>query len=310
MEKKIWNKDLIENAFLLSEGTNINRVYLTKDKQVLKIISDTSLLDEEFVFGVQECIDNKSPLTLNASSFSEYMDLFSLQQEQKILYADHFKGISGINLPHTMYYDKSGKYVGCAQNYIAGFSLQDVSFLLDKKEQCEKLIELSHIIETINKEGICVPDISNLCNILLTHDKLDVVLIDYDDFQIKDFLTPIVTESLSLLCNPLFDHSKYYNKETWIYTSNIDKAGLLHNVYMILCNNMLLGTNYAEEYQRLLLKDKNTISFEDDYVEYMLDISEFRNTELEDATRLVFNQEKDNIYPEKGLKEYIKKLDL
>lgn len=314
MEKKLFQKEFIEGADVLSNN-GFAKTYRTKNNGIIKLFLDVKDLSEEYTLNIVNLmaslkVSEAAPsILLGAKNLEEYIDKYKELKEKKVLLADDFKQIEEINPPHTAYYDKSGKFIGFEQADVDGINLAKASVLLSKEQRCNLLIDLSKTVEKMNHEGILIPDINNFENLLVKFDDGGLKLIDYDDFQIKDLVTDGVSNSLLKIATCPAFVNKYYDKKSGLYNNNIDKAGLLNVTYSLLCNkNMVEGWyKYQDAVIQLSIMENGRVST-GSFMEEAISLSGFEGTQLEEATKLILNPGKDNIYPTEGLKEYQKKL--
>ena len=157
----------------------------------------------------------------------------------------------------------NGNFAGYTMEYIKGESYLDIAIapygnldLINKE-----YLEIEKIIKKFHKEGIIVPDLLNLTNIIVTEDGLR--FIDYDGMQIRDNKA----SSVSKILKKDIRHSstiKYCN-HLGLYTEELDKKSLLILYILITFNNLIndinMDNNRFEKIDKLL--EELNISQED-----------------------------------------------
>ena len=318
MERKIFKEDLLNGAILFSDLSNASytQTYLTKEGKILKVFPKAKDQNKNFMHNIevlmamQQYKESKPPILLGTTNFSDYILANKELMEKKILYSPNFKEIKGLWLPTDIYYDKSGEFMAFDQEYIKGSSLIEEFDYMDEVEICDRLIEITDIVKKANEAGIHITDLSNINNIMITSDN-QIVICDYDDMQIKDLLSNKISASLHPKNNPIFKTEKYYDPKTGLYNANLDKAALLNNFYSLITTASLFGNDLSRRYQETIVNSNMhffTSTFEKVYLEDMLEQASAKNTQIEEITKLCFDLNKDNVYPDDAIKEYKKTL--
>lgn len=157
----------------------------------------------------------------------------------------------------------NGNFAGYTMEYIKGESYLDIAIAPYRNLDLinKEYLEIEKIIKKFHKEGIIVPDLLNLTNIIVTEDGLR--FIDYDGMQIRDNKA----SSVSKILKKDIRHSstiKYCN-HLGLYTEELDKKSLLILYILITFNNLIndinMDNNRFEKIDKLL--EKLNISQED-----------------------------------------------
>lgn len=157
----------------------------------------------------------------------------------------------------------NGNFAGYTMDYIKGESYLDIAIAPYRNLDLinKEYLEIEKIIKKFHKEGIIVPDLLNLTNIIVTEDGLR--FIDYDGMQIRDNKA----SSVSKILKKDIRHSstiKYCN-HLGLYTEELDKKSLLILYILITFNNLIndinMDNNRFEKIDKLL--EKLNISQED-----------------------------------------------
>lgn len=157
----------------------------------------------------------------------------------------------------------NGNFAGYTMEYIKGKSYLDIAIAPYRNLDLinKEYLEIEKIIKKFHKEGIIVPDLLNLTNIIVTEDGLR--FIDYDGMQIRDNKA----SSVSKILKKDIRHSstiKYCN-HLGLYTEELDKKSLLILYILITFNNLIndinMDNNRFEKIDKLL--EELNISQED-----------------------------------------------
>lgn len=157
----------------------------------------------------------------------------------------------------------NGNFAGYTMEYIKGESYLDIAIAPYRNLDLinKEYLEIEKIIKKFHKEGIIVPDLLNLTNIIVTEEGLR--FIDYDGMQIRDNKA----SSVSKILKKDIRHSstiKYCN-HLGLYTEELDKKSLLILYILITFNNLIndinMDNNRFEKIDKLL--EEMNISQED-----------------------------------------------
>lgn len=157
----------------------------------------------------------------------------------------------------------NGNFAGYTMDYIKGESYLDIAITPYRNLDLinKEYLEIEKIIKKFHKEGIIVPDLLNLTNIIVTEEGLR--FIDYDGMQIRDNKA----SSVSKILKKDIRHSstiKYCN-HLGLYTEELDKKSLLILYILITFNNLIndinMDNNRFEKIDKLL--EEMNISQED-----------------------------------------------
>lgn len=237
----------------------ISKVFLLDEKEVLKVYNSSYLKG----INRRRALERK----IQASSTIKLKEL--VLPKKIILINGNFAG-------YTMEYIKGESYLDIA---IAPYRNLD---LINKE-----YLEIEKIIKKFHKEGIIVPDLLNLTNIIVTEDGLR--FIDYDGMQIRDNKA----SSVSKILKKDIRHSstiKYCN-HLGLYTEELDKKSLLILYILITFNNLIndinMDNNRFEKIDKLL--EELNISQEDKLKEIINKAynprSDIKNEYLEEAVK-------------------------
>ena len=135
----------------------------------------------------------------------------------------------------------NGNFAGYTMEYIKGESYLDIAIAPYRNLDLinKEYLEIEKIIKKFHKEGIIVPDLLNLTNIIVTEEGLR--FIDYDGIQIRDNKA----SSVSKILKKDIRHSstiKYCN-HLGLYTEELDKKSLLILYILIAFNNLINDIN-------------------------------------------------------------------
>lgn len=237
----------------------ISKVFLLDEKEVLKVYNSSYLKG----INRRRALERK----IQASSTIKLKEL--VLPKKIILINGNFAG-------YTMEYIKGESYLDIA---IAPYRNLD---LINKE-----YLEIEKIIKKFHKEGIIVPDLLNLTNIIVTEEGLR--FIDYDGMQIRDNKA----SSVSKILKKDIRHSstiKYCN-HLGLYTEELDKKSLLILYILITFNNLIndinMDNNRFEKIDKLL--EELNISQEDKLKEIIDKAynprSDIKNEYLEEAVK-------------------------
>lgn len=157
----------------------------------------------------------------------------------------------------------NGNFAGYTMEYVKGESYLDIAIAPYRNLDLinKEYLEIEKIIKKFHKEGIIVPDLLNLTNIIVTEEGLR--FIDYDGMQIRDNKA----SSVSKILKKDIRHSstiKYCN-HLGLYTEELDKKSLLILYILITFNNLIndinMDNNRFEKIDKLL--EELNISQED-----------------------------------------------
>lgn len=316
MKKKILTDEILYTSELLSDTSEHSntKTYLTEENKILKIIPDVEEQNPAFQFNMEQLriMDANCYLLLGSFGFDDLILKSRELMEKKVLISSDFKDFeSSISLPTAAYYKKDGTFIGYEQEKVEGKSIYDQrkDLVVNHKLATDLLLQLTNVVRNANERGIIITDLSNLSNIIITPE-LKIKLIDYDDFQINRLLSLKNSAILSPSKNPIFKNKKYFDGK--FYTQNLNQASLLNTMYYLLDDELgLLGTDTSTQYQQHVLNDRinNFIYYEGyDYPDLFSELLDPKNKALKDATKRVFDLEKENVYPDEAIKEYAKRL--
>ncbi len=297
MEKRIITIDeLYQNPPIST--SDLMRIYKTDDHKILKVFKEYDDISSVFKENVNHSIENGNNIYHDGCECAyDYVEKVRNITESKVLVADEFKLIKGVSLPECAYYDKAGKFIGFSQPLYYYMDLyQYLRRPQNKKELCEIILKVSSIIKQCNENGINIVDLGNYTNILVGP-LLEVMLIDYDDFQIGDSISFMESATFWRDDTPILSHPKYYNEKKGLITTNFDKMAMTNMATYILFNEDIINSS-SKESKELQLKALNG-----EKVDYTRIQPEFR-----DCVNLLFNLNKDNIYPDDAIKSYMKRL--
>lgn len=188
----------------------------------------------------------------------------------------------------------NGNFAGYTMDYIKGESYLDIAIAPYRNLDLinKEYLEIEKIIKKFHKEGIIVPDLLNLTNIIVTEDGLR--FIDYDGMQIRDNKA----SSVSKILKKDIRHSstiKYCN-HLGLYTEELDKKSLLILYILITFNNLIndinMDNNRFEKIDKLL--EELNISQEDKLKEIINKAynprNDIKNEYLEEAVKEIGNK--------------------
>ena len=183
----------------------------------------------------------------------------------------------------------NGNFAGYTMEYIKGESYLDIAIAPYRNLDLinKEYLEIEKIIKKFHKEGIIVPDLLNLTNIIVTEEGLR--FIDYDGMQIRDNKAA----SVSKILKKDIRHSstiKYCN-HLGLYTEELDKKSLLILYILITFNNLIndinMDNNRFEKIDKLL--EELNISQEDKLKEIINKAynprNDIKNEYLEEAVK-------------------------
>lgn len=183
----------------------------------------------------------------------------------------------------------NGNFAGYTMEYIKGESYLDIAIAPYRNLDLinKEYLEIEKIIKKFHKEGIIVPDLLNLTNIIVTEEGLR--FIDYDGMQIRDNKA----SSVSKILKKDIRHSstiKYCN-HLGLYTEELDKKSLLILYILITFNNLIndinMDNNRFEKIDKLL--EELNISQEDKLKEIINKAynprNDIKNEYLEEAVK-------------------------
>ncbi len=157
----------------------------------------------------------------------------------------------------------NGNFAGYTMEYIKGESYLDIAIAPYRNLDLinKEYLEIEKIIKKFHKEGIIVPDLLNLTNIIVTEEGLR--FIDYDGMQIRDNKASSVSKILKK--DIRYSSTIKYCNHLGLYTEELDKKSLLILYILITFNNLIndinMDNNRFEKIDKLL--EKLNISQED-----------------------------------------------
>ena len=188
----------------------------------------------------------------------------------------------------------NGNFAGYTMEYIKGESYLDIAIAPYRNLDLinKEYLEIEKIIKKFHKEGIIVPDLLNLTNIIVTEEGLR--FIDYDGMQIRDNKA----SSISKILKKDIRHSstiKYCN-HLGLYTEELDKKSLLILYILITFNNLIndinMDNNRFKKIDKLL--EELNISQEDKLKEIINKAynprNDIKNEYLEEAVKEIGNK--------------------
>ena len=168
-------------------------------------------------------------------------------KEAKIMCADQIHNVPEIVLPECAVYRDFGKKMYCGYimknirgvAYTAGNIARKDEDKLDLHRYAEFYLKLEDAVKRANAEGIIMPDMCSLWNIILASKKGDVRFIDYDGMQVKDNITRDISNVYRIDDKGHIEEDDFYPKyrQGEIFSDNIDKKSLLY-IYLKTTFNM------------------------------------------------------------------------
>ena len=274
---KKFKPSILENATLISDGSNYMRTYNLNNGYVLKVLKQPEEIDEVFRF--------------------EYGD-FIKSTYKKIKNAKHIKNPS-IVLPKYLYmrkdyfYAYASPYIPYKSLYQCLESYKDFDFLTAVYDK------LSLRVKELNKEDINLPDLATSSNILLNPKTLDIKFIDYDGIQVGKCESLCIS---SLVTCPIIADRKYINDRNLLITDNFDKASLLY----LYINSTTHSNVFDFEPSDFDIIDGKLV-IKSDAIDSYLALRGLKGTPIEEDIRRLFIHDQDNKYLSKSIKKMNKK---
>lgn len=232
------------------------------------------------------------------SSFTESeLDDFKYNLERKILYSKDLVG-TDIVLPNVMYMEHD-EVVGYT---VPKILLPNIGYTL---ENCRTFSNVSNVllllankVEKLNDSGIIFPDLCTYSNILYDDASGNFKFIDYDGIQIFDTWSDSISSLIEYDFNTMYTTEKYTTPEFFLWTNNIDRAGLLA-LYLkkILGFNILKDSTFAL-YQDAQTTEEGLTFLDTEFLQRKINASLDNYGILDDETRKsvikIFNLSIDN----------------
>lgn len=198
--------------------------------------------------------------------------------EDKVELLQSYNHISGIVVPkQKVFSDETGMFVGYIMDKTAGIAFPELheNLPLSKLRKLNYLTELylkiEEIIKTVNANGIIVPDLGTMYNIMID-EKKDMRLIDCDSWQVGPY---IALEISSLLGEQeQYGASKYTDPKTGLLKTNLDKKSLAL-IYFVTVAGLLLEQTIRN--QQSILKLNTTQALEMIFNQLELDDVDFQH---------------------------------
>lgn len=157
-------------------------------------------------------------------------DYFIKLLEKKIELLHSYNHISGIVIPkEKVFCEETGKFVGYTMDKTPGVSFPELheNLPLSKLRKISYLTELylkiEEIVKKINENGIIVPDIATMNNIMVD-DRKNMSLIDCDSWQVGPYMSLDISTLLGK--QEQYGISKYTDPVTGLLKNNLDKKSL------------------------------------------------------------------------------------
>lgn len=198
----------MEKYYLCDVLDNRARVIFSGDKSTIFRLSDGQVLK------------------LFSPFYLQFLRRSGIDIEKKIMFSESIKDVSGILMPTGAVYDERLGFVAYMMPEAIGknFNSVDDDLSLSDSADLYRYAKIYSNLENIVKRtpNIVFPDLCTCDNIFLADD-LSVQMIDYDDLQVGDYKTVVISSSLG---DPnQYTHPKYFRNG--LYTKNLDKKSLI-----------------------------------------------------------------------------------
>lgn len=214
-----------------------------------------------------------------------FLRCYDMQKEykfQKYERAKYMTGLEGLSLPIDILETEDG-FCGYIEPVIPGTFSSDLidfgDFVNDNRysitlEQISiYVIKCLEIVKKCHNNGIVNPDMSTLGNVKYNKSNGNVYYTDYQDMQVLDIPTPIVSSFIAT--DPILQSPKYYNNG--FYTPNIDWYTLaIRFFYYVSKINVPRAINAYD-------------------IKELLEFAGISNTFFGDCMRVLYDPNKDNL---------------
>ncbi len=226
-----------DNITLNQEGVlGMDRVDLTKENfKDMELKSQTTSLvcfKDNLVYKVF----NPQIVELNTAKkrveYSTDLNLYHIERPKDLLYMkDKFIGFSSYKIEGV----ELNKYLYNVLPSGAYYNLEILAYIFK---------DLEKIVTKANEEGIVMPDLGSLQNILIT--KKGLFYVDYSGLQVRDARTSDISTLLVNNCwSKMFDCNKYFNEDL-LFTPEIDKATIIHLFFALAFRINLKNYDFKE----------------------------------------------------------------
>lgn len=248
------------------------------EKTKLDSLKATEILKPSDGYSTVYVLSNDKVLKLFNPQYVEAMKRFdSLDIEKKILCA---KPLKGIITPNQAVYYPDNRFAGYTQNKASGINLENFIKTI-QISNLKGYANLYKLLETTvkNLDNVVLSDICTLSNCYI--DKRNIQFLDYDDIQVDNFKTPVISTAVETL--GLTDSTKYYNNG--LYTKNLDIKSLIHLYFLMTFNVDLLNVGKMNPSTGKIIT-----------LEEIFDIIGLDDVDLMHKVWLTFTKDKENIY--------------
>ena len=201
MEKRYITRTDLKHMNLVSNSTSL--VYNQKDLMYKIFNPQKSVLPDE---------EKRVELSCQ-------LNLYHIERPGHLLYMDNrFAGFTSKKLDGILL----DRYLYDVLPSASYYNLDLLAYLFK---------DLESIVKRANEEGIVMPDLGNLTNIIVT--KKGLFYIDYSGLQVKDVRTKdISTLLVTNSWNEILYNYKYYQKD-FLFSPELDKASLIYMFFYL-----------------------------------------------------------------------------
>ncbi|MFA5603759.1 MAG: hypothetical protein WDA12_02765 [Bacilli bacterium] len=225
---------------------------------------------------------------IQSSKYIKNPNNYIFVKELKVKMAYNFQKFNEVIIPETIVYDN---------NDFMGYTMKknnDKTFIEIFNESYENqtietisnyFYKLEKIVKKGNEQGIVFPDLLTYGNVRYNHKTDDIILLDYDGFQIKNLPTWDMCSLLHPKINQCLFHKKYLKQNR--FTNNIDKLSIAVG-FLLFATNFNIANHYSKiDKSREINLILDFIGLDDNSVRYKI--------------LKLFNNKEDNEYLEEDL---------
>ena len=283
-----WKESLVDDATLITDGSGLMKTYDMNNGQILKVVKP-----------IEDVI--------SMTQYRNYYDFLS--ELRKKIKLSRMYDIPSLVLPKNVYYDSNDEVKAYSVPRVNDESLHTHLTGIKDIELFDKVFSvLCDEVRLLNREGIILPDLANLGNVLFNPKSGKMKFIDYDGMQVQWAETFSISELLCQDGNDMLFDEKYRKKG--LFNSNIDKLSLLVlYLYHTTGVNIMSDISIFLQINQTMNLDSKPIDKTPPSWSLFLEFFErigITGTELADLVYRSFDPTSTNRYP----KEAIKKLTL
>lgn len=208
-----------------------------------KILKRLKVISGEMKSAIYEYDNNHVLKIFNPLTILE-LKLLGEDKERKILTANPMEDVPEILIPSKAVYDVSGLFLGYLMKRAKGIDFVSyehslkTSQIVDLKRFAIEYKKLEDMVKRAHQHGIVFPDLCTCDNIFIDKSG-NYQMIDYDDLQIGEQISSVISTELGVLSDN--EVPKYKDQNTGLYTEELDIKSLIF-LYFLHTFNIRLSS--------------------------------------------------------------------